>query len=170
MSLAWVWSQYQGVLSETGVTLPHPQNTPQPTAWIWSQYRGVQGETSLALPLAEDDISLAWVWRAFKGVTTDHDATHPHGTPELSSSASSETAQLKAGAISPPSAVTSLLFYLGLIALSALFSLLSKIDYPTSSLSHSASRSHDASCAKAPDAQLPAILYVQKLAERVDCD
>ncbi len=170
MSLAWVWSQYQGVLSETGVTLPHPQTTPQPTAWIWSQYRGVQGETSLALPLAEDDISLAWVWRAFKGVTTDHDATHPHGTPELSSSASSETAQLKAGAISPPSAVTSLLFYLGLIALSALFSLLSKIDYPTSSLSHSASRSHDASCAKAPDAQLPAILYVQKLAERVDCD
>ncbi len=170
MSLAWVWSQYQGVLSETGVTLPHPQNTPQPTAWIWSQYRGVQGETSLALPVEEDDISLAWVWCAFKGVTTDHDATHPHGTPKLSSSAPSETAQLKAGAISPPSAVTSLLFYLGLIALSALFSLLSKIDYPTSSLSHSASRGHDASCAKAPDAQLPAILYVQKLAERVDCD
>ena len=170
MSLAWVWSQYQGVLSETGVTLLHPQNTPQPTAWIWSQYRGVQGESSLALPVEEDDISLAWVWRAFKGVTTDHDATHPHGTPELSSSASSETAQLKAGAISPPSAVTSLLFYLGLIALSALFSLLSKIDYPTSSLSHSASRGHDASCATAPDDQLPAILYVQKLAERVDCD
>ena len=170
MSLAWVWSQYQGVLSETGTPLPHPQNTLQPTAWIWSEYRGTQGETSLALPVGEDDISLAWVWGTFKGFTTDHDATHTPGAPELSASPSIETAQLKAGAISPPSAVTSFLFYLGLIALSALFSLLSKIDYPTSSLSHSASRGYDASCEKAPDANLSAILYVQKLADRIDCD
>ncbi|NBS35291.1 MAG: hypothetical protein EBS82_05550 [Methylocystaceae bacterium] len=170
MSLAWVWSQYKGVLSETGVTSPHPQNTPQQAAWIWSHYRGVQAETSPTPPVVDDEISLAWVWCAFKGVTTAYDATRTPETPKLSSPAAIESAPLEAGAVSTPSGASSLLFYLGLIALSVLFSLLSKIDYPTPSLPHSASKSHDASCASAPDANLSAILYVQKLAERVDCD
>lgn len=170
MSSAWVWSQYKGDFSEIGVTSPHPQNTSQQAAWIWSEYRGVKEATSQTPSVGEDEFSLAWVWCVFKGVTTAYDATHAPGAPELSSSPSTQSSPLEAGAISTPFKATSLLFYLALIALSVLFSLLSKIDYPTPSLSHSTSKGHDASCASTPDANLSAVLYVQKLAERIDCD
>ena len=170
MSLAWVWSQYQGVLPEAGVLSPQPQNTLQPTAWIWSQYRGVQGETSQTRFTEDDEISLAWVWSAFKGVTPADETRHISGALEGSSSLSTQTAQVDAGAAAAPSAATPILFYLGLIALSALFALLSKIDYSEPSLLHLARNSHNASCAEAPDAKLSAILYVQKLAESVNCN
>lgn len=170
MSLAWVWSQYKACLSETDDLKTHPENISQPTAWIWSQYRGVQGETSQTLPILADEISLAWVWSVFKGVNIAYDDSNVTGAPKLSSSPSIDAAHLEINATSTPSVVTSLLFYLGLIALSFLFSLFSKIDYPTSSLSHSASKSHDALCALAPNPDLAAILYVQKLAETLNCD
>lgn len=118
MSLAWVWSQYKACLSETDDLKTHPENISQPTAWIWSQYRGVQGETSQTLPILADEISLAWVWSVFKGVNIAYDDSNVTGTPKLSSSPSIDAAHLEINATSTPSVVTSLLFYLGLIALS----------------------------------------------------